>query len=129
MTLVSSNPTPPTAHAASTDNTLVILLALWPVMGILAGVTVRTGGSPADVARMRNAVDPNVAPWWELAVLPRIGPSTARAIIDQRNAARQPQRAGSRTRTYESADDLTRVRGIGPKTIERIAPYLALDHR
>lgn len=43
-----------------------------------------------------------------LAELPGIGPSRAQAIIEEREA----------NGNFESADDLTRVSGIGPATVD-----------
>ena len=59
-------------------------------------------------------VDINQADWPELAQLPEIGESLARRIVETREA-RGP---------YLDHDDLRRVRGIGPKTLQRIRPYL-----
>lgn len=60
-------------------------------------------------------VDVNQAAWPELALLPGIGPELARRIVTDRET-RGP---------FRSVDELSRVRGIGPKTIERMRPYLA----
>ena len=51
-------------------------------------------------------VDLNKASIEKLETLPGIGPETARAII--------------KGRPYESLDDLSRIKGIGPATIEKI---------
>ena len=59
-------------------------------------------------------VDINRADWPELTLLPGIGPTLARRIIESR------ERAGA----FRNTDDLQRVPGIGPKTVARIAPYL-----
>lgn len=53
------------------------------------------------------------APEWER--LPGIGPSLAARIVADR-AERGP---------FRSPEGLLRVRGIGPRTLERIRPYLA----
>lgn len=63
----------------------------------------------------RFAVDVNRADWPELAQLPEIGETLARAIVASR------EREGPFCR----ADDLLRVRGIGRRTLERMRPYLA----
>ena len=60
------------------------------------------------------SVDINRADWPELAQLPEIGESLARRIVETREA-RGP---------YLDHGDLRRVRGIGPKTLQRIRPYL-----
>lgn len=68
---------------------------------------------------MCQGVDPNVAPWWELTLLPEIGPATAKAIIIAREEQDRPP--------FRTAFDLTRVRGIGPRTVERLRQHLRFD--
>ena len=105
-------------------------LAIYVALGVvLVLVVVSTWGrwshvvSPIDT-RM-TGVDPNVAPWWELAVLPEIGETTARDIVAYREETRQNLPSGEQV--FRSAADLDRVKGIGPKTVEKIAPYLRFD--
>ena len=62
----------------------------------------------------RFEVDINSADWPELLQLPGIGQTLAQRIVDSRRA-RGP---------FADHDDLRRVRGIGPKTLEQIRPYL-----
>ena len=59
-------------------------------------------------------LDPNIASDVDLDRLPGLGPATARAIVLERAS----------TGAFRSLDDLVRVRGIGPATLERIRPYL-----
>jgi DNA uptake protein ComE-like DNA-binding protein len=59
------------------------------------------------------SVDPNAASHDELTSLPGVGPSLADRII--------AGRAGGR---YTKPSDLDRVTGIGPKAVERLAPFL-----
>jgi competence protein ComEA len=59
-------------------------------------------------------VDINQADWPELSVLPEIGETLARRIVESRDAEGP----------FADLDELQRVRGIGPKTLERIRPYL-----
>lgn len=59
-------------------------------------------------------IDVNAATYIELLHLPGIGPSLARRILDDRDA----------NGPYQSIDDLARVKGVGPRTSEGIAPYL-----
>lgn len=59
-------------------------------------------------------LDINSAEAAELRLLPGVGKTLAERII----ASRQTE--GS----FGSPDDLRRVRGIGPRTLERIKPYL-----
>jgi len=64
----------------------------------------------ADLRALAVPIDVNHAPIDELRSLPGIGPVLAERIV-----------AG---RPYEGADDLDRVRGIGPKTLARLRPRL-----
>jgi len=68
----------------------------------------------AEPLTARYLVDINSAAWPELAELPEIGETLARRIVESR-AAVGP---------YGDHDDLQRVRGIGPVTLERLRPYL-----
>jgi len=60
-------------------------------------------------------LDPNRASPESLEVLPGIGPGRAAAIVAERQR-----------RPFASLADLRRVRGIGPVTLARIAPWLAI---
>lgn len=62
-------------------------------------------------------LDPNTAGEEELDRLPGIGPAAARAIVESRIADGR----------FGDVEALMRVRGIGPATIERLAPHLTLD--
>jgi len=59
-------------------------------------------------------VDVNQAEWAELAQIPGIGETLAKRIVASRQA----------DGPFLDHADLRRVHGIGPKTTERIAPYL-----
>ncbi len=62
----------------------------------------------------RFEVDINSADWPEMAQLPDVGETLARRIVESR-AVDGP---------FADLGDLRRVRGIGPKTLERIRPHL-----
>jgi competence protein ComEA len=59
-------------------------------------------------------VDVNSAPWTEFALLPGIGEILAKRIV----ASRETEGP------FLDHSDLRRVRGIGPRTLERMSPYL-----
>jgi competence protein ComEA len=59
-------------------------------------------------------IDVNRADWPELALMPNIGEQLARRIVADR-AERGP---------YRDLAELRRVRGIGPKTLESMKPFL-----
>jgi competence protein ComEA len=71
----------------------------------------------AGAPRVRpDPVDVNAAGPDELALLPRVGPSLAAAIVADRDA-RGPFRAIA---------DLDRVRGIGPATLDGLRPHVTV---
>ena len=62
-------------------------------------------------------IDVNTATWVEWIQLPGIGEMLARRIIDDRE----------QNGPFEAVEDLQRVKGIGPKTIENLRPYLRVE--
>lgn len=58
----------------------------------------------------------NTATLEELQTLPGIGPVTAKAIVDYREAYG----------AFTKLDDLLEVKGIGPKVFEDLLPYIVL---
>jgi len=94
-------------------------------LGVILAITVLRHGvitgthQPAWPAPA--SLNPNTAPWWELMVLPDIGETSAHKIVDYRlaHADEMP--------VFNGPADLEPVPGIGPKTIQRIAPYLRFN--
>jgi comEA protein len=72
----------------------------------------------AAAAAAAGLVDLNRATAAELEGLPGIGPAKAAAIIADR-ATSGP---------FRSVDDLVRVKGIGPKTLEKLRPLVTASH-
>jgi competence protein ComEA len=68
----------------------------------------------AEPLSARYLVDINGAEWPELAELPDIGETLARRIVESRGAAGP----------FGDHDDLLRVDGIGPRTLEKLRPFL-----
>ena len=75
-----------------------------PPAPVVRGGKIRPGEAPIDV---------NTATQAELERLPGIGPVMAGRIIDARTAGR-----------FRAPDDLRRVKGIGPKTLDSIRPFV-----
>lgn len=67
-------------------------------------------GPDARALRDGEPLDVNRATPAELELLPRIGPAMAQRIVE--------------ARPFTSVDDLTRVRGIGPRTLETLRPLV-----
>jgi len=105
--------------AAMVVAALVAMVGWWVSQGGLGG---RLGEvERAEPRTARFEVDINQADWPELAQLPGIGETLGRRIVESR------QRDGP----FLDHGDLRRVRGIGPKTLESMRPYLRpmADHR
>lgn len=73
--------------------------------------------STAPAVAPEGVVNINTASEDELARLPGVGPARAQAIVQLR----------ARVRRFGRADDLRRVRGIGPVVMRRMRPFVALD--
>lgn len=96
-------------HAARVAGAALLLIAS------IAGAAMSFGRGPigpataaVDLAVRR--IDLNSATPAELELLPRIGPALAARIVEDRQT-RGP---------YRSLEDLDRVRGIGPMTVEKL---------
>jgi len=99
-------------------------IAALVLVGLLsiAGYWIAEGGHHGRLIELEKAVhghleyevDVNTATWPELAQLPNIGETLARRIVQQRE----------HDGPYLDHTDLLKVRGIGPKTLEGLKPYL-----
>jgi competence protein ComEA len=103
------------------DQAVVAVLVL-AGLGATVGWWVGHGGHRGQLIELERSepqmakfqVDVNSADWPELAQLPGVGETLARRIVEAR------QKDGP----FLDHNDLRRVRGIGPKTLERIRPHL-----
>jgi len=94
------------------------------VAAFAAGLLIALGSAFCALPAARCAVEtvmvehinPNTAPAASLMRLPGIGKVRAMDIL-----------ASRKTAPFSNAADLERVRGIGPKTVEKIAPYLTFE--
>ncbi len=86
-------------------------------------VAPRIGDSKAAGIELKSGVNPNDAPLGSLVRLPGVGPSRANAIISYRERFE----AENGRKAFESPGDLTKVKGIGPKTAEKMGPWLEFD--
>jgi len=80
----------------------------------------------ARAAELMDRVDPNTAEWHDLAALPQIGPAVARRIVEEREAFAA---ANPGVLPYRTLEDLSRVKGVGPATLEALEPYLTFSGR
>ncbi len=103
------------------DQAVVAVLVLFALVGMAVYWFVEGGprGELIEIDRAeplaaRYLVDINKADWFEFAELPDVGEITARRIVDSR------LKGGP----FKDHNDLRRVNGIGPLTLEKMKPYL-----
>lgn len=100
------------AVAVLTLAALVSLAGYWLSHGGIQGRLIELDRAAQQTARF--AVDINQADWPELAELPGVGETLARRIVEVRRTQGP----------FADHEDLRRVRGIGPRTLDRLRPYL-----
>lgn len=93
----------------------VVLLSVHGA-GLLAAPRAATA-MPLRASNLQLRLDPNRATAGELELLPRIGPKIAELIVAYRETADQ-------TPAFCTAEDLDRVKHVGPVTIEGLRPHL-----
>jgi competence ComEA-like helix-hairpin-helix protein len=117
---------PPDVPPLAGTRTATVLLTIFAVV-----IAVGLSGRPIQTDRTRTPlpalahlveplprlrIDPNAATEAELMLLPAIGPVLAGNIIESRE----------NDGPFLAAEDLDRVHRIGPKTIDKIRPFIAL---
>ncbi len=121
----SETPPPePSPLVARAEQVVLVVLALAVVAGIAWRVVDywRIGAEPIEVVPPPEGptfrVNVNQVDWVTLSLVPGVGETLAKRIVD----TRQKQRGGK----FESLDDLKEVSGIGDKMLEKLHPYLSL---
>jgi len=122
------SPLPPTRRQALVARREQVVLAILAI-ALVAGAAFyaarhwRVGDealevvSPADGPAFRLNV--NTTNWQTLSLVPGLGETLSRRIIEVRDS----EFAGK----FNTLDDLRKVRGIGPKSLEKLRPYLVLN--
>ena len=120
----SETPPPePSPLVARAEQVVLVVLALAVVAGVAWRLAdyYRLGADPLGVVPPPEGpnfrVNVNQADWVTLSLIPGVGKTLAKAIVDARLA-----RGGK----FESLDDLKIVPGIGEKILEKLRPYLSL---
>lgn len=97
---------------------LAFLFILTWSFGHFRGWSTLTDNQPQQrTISIARGIDVNTAAWWEFAQLPGLGESLSRRIVDYRDHSKE-------MRHFESPGDLLQVRGIGPTTLHRMAPFI-----
>ena len=102
----------------------VCLTCLCVAAGIAFAASASGISAPHAVFRIDDTINPNDASPASLARLPRIGPARAREIVSYRSRSGQ---GGDPRPVFSRAEDLRKVSGVGPATIEAVRPWLSFD--
>jgi competence protein ComEA len=116
---------PPTSFWLTHADQLVLALLSTIMLLLLAVYCARLskwGASPIEIEhfdpqQLDFRIEVNSATWVEWGQLDGIGDALARRIVADRE----------QNGPFRSIDDLRRVKGIGPKTLEKLRPHLTLD--
>jgi competence protein ComEA len=84
-----------------------------------------TGFRPSREIQLESRINPNGAPSASLVRLPGIGIGRAQAIVTYRDDF--SKRNSSNRRAFETIDDLQKVKGIGPKTVQNMSEWLKFE--
>src|SRR5579883_2881961 len=109
------SPTPPATPWPVSAQTALILILVAGIFFLLGRLS-QQRPEAATVAPERAALDLNRATHAELRLLPGVGDSLAERIVDHR------RQHGS----FRKVDDLRQVSGVGPKTLDRLRPRVAV---
>lgn len=105
------------------DQAVIACFVCIGLIGLVCWIIRLDGSGKAielDRAGQRHAsyqIDMNQAEWVEWAELPGVGEGIAHRIIESRDI----------DGPFTNHEDLMRIKGIGPKTMEKIRPYLLPD--
>jgi len=82
------------------------------------------GSGQSCEIKMESRINPNDAPIESLVRLPGIGVSRAGAIVDYRDKFADKDGGNP---VFQSCNDLQKVRGIGPKTVQNISEWVKFE--
>lgn len=99
---------------------VALLVCCVLAMSFTTSYFIHTGRTEKIV--LDNRVNPNTDSVVSLMRLPGIGPSRAGTIVEYRMHYSAEGKA-----VFESATDLEKIKGIGPKTVEKIRPWLCFE--
>jgi hypothetical protein len=114
-----TDPDPARRHAQSLAFLVGISLAVLLALG-WAGKALRDQAQGRAVCPPEK-INPNEAPVASLMRLPGIGLTRARAIVDYR---RRPPEPATPRPAFMDGQDMQRIKGFGPATVEDILPWL-----
>jgi competence ComEA-like helix-hairpin-helix protein len=102
----------------------VIAVSVCVLLSICFLVSGLAGLRQSCEIRLESRINPNDAPPASLMRLPGIGIGRAGAIVDYREDFSEKNSGSS---AFRNCDDLQKVRGIGPKTAQKICEWLKFE--
>jgi competence ComEA-like helix-hairpin-helix protein len=93
------------------------------LMSLACGIQAFLMGHGGGAVTLEDTVNPNTASAGSLQRLPRVGPQRAQAIVQYRERM-TAQRPGP---VFRDIADLDAVPGLGPTTVQAMAPYLRFE--
>lgn len=107
---------------------VLCLAAIWSIEGTPIG---ERGDSSVELRMadsVRRGIDPNTANWPEIALLPGLGESVGRRVVEYReHRCAEARVGGNACRIFHCPGDLLAIRGIGPQTLARIGSFLTFE--
>ena len=100
-------------HHPADDARLAFAIAAALLAAALTTRALRAEVAPPPPAFQRYLVDVNTAPAAEIEALPGVGATLAQRIVAERSRA-----------PFATIDDLRRVPGVGPATLERLRGFV-----
>ncbi len=95
----------------------IVLTACCAIGIVLSSSAEDAAGVPRQEPNLSGKININIATSDQLELLPRIGKKTAQSIVEYR----------TQNGPFKKVDDLTKVRGIGEKTLDELKKYLAVE--
>ena len=102
----------------------VLSICVGLVLWICFIVSTPDGRGEPVAHQFKTRINPNDAPAASLVRLPGIGLSRAQAIITYRNNVHRHE---SNSQAFYNHDDLQKIKGIGPKTVQKISQWLKFE--
>lgn len=108
-------------HARTQSHAFIVAVGFCTILAVIFGTMVFSQGGNNDKIELLNRINPNEASVVSLARLPGIGVSRANAIVNYR---REYAANGGQGAAFKSGNDLDKVKGIGPATMQNIKQWL-----
>lgn len=103
-----------------------IFLAVFFSLDFISNLRRDTANINLDSVELESRINPNNAPIESLIRLPGLGVGRAGAIIAYRENFEETNNGQT---AFQNCEDLQKVKGIGPKTVQNISKLLKFDDR